>query len=116
MPARSPARCPGWTVAAAAGLWMTISSGADRVLYTSLTDAERAKVVETLEAGGIAYAIDSATGALSVSENDVYRAKMLVASNAGIAAPEADSSVRLSAPQRIVIPSGRAVKARASTE
>lgn len=75
-------------LAAAAGLWMAISSGPDRVLYSSLTDAERAKVVETLEAGGIAYAIDNNTGALSVSDNDVYRAKMLVASDAGIAAPE----------------------------
>lgn len=75
-------------VAAAATLWMAISSGADRVLYTSLTDAERAKVVETLESGGIAYAIDNSTGAIRVSENDVYRAKMLVASDAGIAAPE----------------------------
>jgi flagellar M-ring protein FliF len=75
-------------VAAAAGLWMAISSGPDRVLYTSLTDAERAKVVETLEAGGIGYSIDNSTGALSVAENDVYRAKMLVASDAGIAAPE----------------------------
>jgi flagellar M-ring protein FliF len=67
---------------------MAISSGPDRVLYTSLTDAERAKVVETLEAGGIGYAIDSGTGALSVAEGDLYRAKMLVASDAGIAAPE----------------------------
>ncbi len=75
-------------VGAAGMLWMAISSGPDRVLYTSLTDAERAKVVETLEGGGIDYAIDNSTGALSVSENDVYRAKMLVASNAGIAAPE----------------------------
>jgi flagellar M-ring protein FliF len=75
-------------VAAAAALWMTISAGPDRVLYTSLTDAERAKVVATLETGGIAYSIDNSTGALSVSENDVYRAKMLVASDAGIAAPE----------------------------
>jgi len=75
-------------LAAAGGLWLAISSGPDRVLYTSLTDAERAKVVETLEGGGIAYAIDNATGAVKVSENDVYRAKMLVASNAGIAAPE----------------------------
>lgn len=74
--------------AAAAGLWMAISSGPDRVLYSSLTDAERAKVVETLEAGGIGYSIDNGTGALSVAEDDVYRAKMLVASNAGIAAPE----------------------------
>jgi len=75
-------------VAVAAGLWMAISSGPDRVLYTSLSDADRAKVVETLEGGGIAYSIDNSTGALSVSENDVYKAKMLVASNAGIAAPE----------------------------
>ena len=75
-------------LAAAGALWMAISSGPDRVLYTSLTDAERAKVVETLEAGGIAYAIDNSTGALSVAEGDVYRAKMLVASDAGIAAPE----------------------------
>lgn len=75
-------------LAAAGALWMTLASGPDRVLYTSLTDAERAKVVETLEGGGIAYSIDNSTGALSVSENDVYRAKMLVASNAGIAAPE----------------------------
>lgn len=75
-------------LAAAGTLWMTLASGPDRVLYTSLTDAERAKVVETLEAGGIAYAIDNQTGALSVAEDDVYRAKMLVASDAGIAAPE----------------------------
>lgn len=75
-------------LAAAGALWMTLASGPDRVLYTSLTDAERAKVVETLEAGGIAYAIDNQTGALSVAEDDVYRAKMLVASDAGIAAPE----------------------------
>jgi len=75
-------------VAAAGALWMTLASGPDRVLYTSLTDADRAKVVEALEGGGIAYSIDSGTGALSVAEEDLYRAKMLVASNAGIAAPE----------------------------
>jgi flagellar M-ring protein FliF len=83
-----PALAGVGALAAAAALWMAISSGPDRVLYTSLTDAERAKVVETLEAGGIAYAIDTGTGALSVAESDLYRAKMLVASDAGIAAPE----------------------------
>lgn len=75
-------------VATAGALWLAISAGPDRVLYSSLTDAERAKVVETLEAGGIGYSIDNQTGALSVAEDDLYRAKMLVASNAGIAAPE----------------------------
>lgn len=83
-----PALAGVGALAAAAGLWLAISSGPDRVLYSSLTDAERAKVVETLEGGGIDYAIDNTTGALSVAEDDLYRAKMLVASNAGIAAPE----------------------------
>ena len=66
-----PALAGVGALAAAAAVWMAISSGPDRVLYTSLTDAERAKVVETLEAGGIAYAIDSGTGALSVAEGDL---------------------------------------------
>ncbi len=83
-----PALAALGALAAAGGLWMTLANGPDRLLYSSLTDAERAKVVETLEAGGIAYSIDNGTGALSVAENDVYRAKMLVASDAGIAAPE----------------------------
>jgi flagellar M-ring protein FliF len=83
-------------LAAAAALWVALASGPDRVLYTSLTDAERAKVVEALEAGGIDYKIDNQTGALSVAEEDFYRAKMLVASNAGIAAPE-DTSAMLDA-------------------
>ncbi|MFM7404131.1 MAG: hypothetical protein ACKO1N_08580, partial [Erythrobacter sp.] len=42
-------------MAAAGALWMTLASGPQRPLYTSLTDAERAKVVATLEAGGIGY-------------------------------------------------------------
>ncbi|MBI1402551.1 MAG: flagellar M-ring protein FliF [Porphyrobacter sp.] len=83
-------------VAAAGMLWTVLASGPDRVLYTSLSDAERAKVVATLEAGGIAYAIDNSTGAVSVAEDDVYRARMLVASDAGIAAPE-DASAMLDA-------------------
>jgi flagellar M-ring protein FliF len=88
-----PALAGVGALAAAGALWMTLASGPDRVLYTSLTDAERAKVVETLEAGGIGYAIDNQTGALSVAEDDLYRARMLVASDAGIAAPEGASAM-----------------------
>jgi flagellar M-ring protein FliF len=80
-------------IGAAALVWSTLANGPDRVLYTSLTDAERAKVVETLESGGIGYSIDNSTGALAVAENDLYRARMLVASNAGIAAPEGASEM-----------------------
>lgn len=88
-----PALAGVGALAAAGALWLALSSGPDRVLYTSLTDADRAKVVETLEASGIGYSIDNGTGALSVAEDDLYRAKMLVASNAGIAAPEGASEM-----------------------
>ncbi|WP_349513440.1 flagellar basal-body MS-ring/collar protein FliF [Erythrobacter sp. NFXS35] len=88
-----PALAGVGALAAAGLLWMTLASGPDRLLYSSLTDGERAKVVDTLEAGGIGYAIDNQTGALSVSENDLYRARMLVASDAGIAAPQGASEM-----------------------
>lgn len=80
-------------VAIIAALYMTIASGPQRILYSSLTDGERAAVVATLEAGGISYEINNGTGALSVAENDVYRARMLVASDAGLAAPEGASEM-----------------------
>ncbi len=76
-----------------AALYMTIAQGPQRILYSSLTDGERAKVVETLEQGGISYTIDTSSGALTVAESDVYRARMLVASDAGIAAPEGASEM-----------------------
>lgn len=88
-----PALAGVGALAAAGALWMTLSSGSDRLLYSNLTDIERAKVVETLDAGGIDYTIDNSTGALAVSENDLYRARMLVASDAGIAAPEGASEM-----------------------
>ena len=50
-----PALAGVGALAAAGMLWMTLASGPDRLLYSSLTDGERAKVVETLEAGGIGY-------------------------------------------------------------
>jgi len=88
-----PALAGMGALAAAGMLWMSISQGPDRLLYSGLSDGERAKVVEALDAGGISYDIDNSTGALSVSENDLYRARMLVASNAGIAAPEGASEM-----------------------
>ncbi|MEP3422229.1 MAG: flagellar basal-body MS-ring/collar protein FliF [Erythrobacter sp.] len=76
-----------------AALYLTIAQGPQRILYSSLTDGERGKVVAALEQGGIGYTINPNTGALTVSEGDVYRARMLVASDAGIAAPEGASEM-----------------------
>ena len=73
-----------------AGLtWQLLGPEPQRVLYTQLDDAERASVVAALEKGGIHYKIDTDTGALTVDEPDVYKARMLVAQNGALALPEA---------------------------
>ncbi len=82
----------------AALLWATLAPGPQRVLYSSLDDASRASVVATLDQAGIDYQINNNTGALSVSENDLYRARMLVAANGSIAAPETGSEMLDSLP------------------
>ncbi|GAA3790246.1 flagellar basal-body MS-ring/collar protein FliF [Qipengyuania pelagi] len=68
--------------------WAALSPAPQRTLYSSLDDADRASVVETLDTAGIAYTIDNNSGALSVGEDDLYRARMLVASDGSLAAPE----------------------------
>lgn len=74
-------------------LYLMIAAGPQRTLYAGLSDGERAKVVEALERSNISYTIDNGTGALTVAEDDVYRARMLVASDAGLAAPEGASEM-----------------------
>lgn len=85
-------------VAAVAAVYLAISTPPQRILYSSLTDAERASVVQTLEAGDIGYNIDTSSGILTVSESDIYRARMLVASDAGLAAPQGASEMLDSIP------------------
>ena len=69
--------------------WATLAPQPQRTLYSELDDGERAKVASSLEKAGIAYKIDNQTGALSVGEDDLYKAKMLVASDGALAAPDA---------------------------
>ena len=69
-----------------------------RVLYSALADADRASVVAALDAGGIGYTIDNATGGLTVGEDDLYRARMLVASDGALAAPESGTELLDSLP------------------
>lgn len=81
------------TLTAVGALYLALADGPSRVLYSSLTDSERAGVVAALEAGGISYDIDPATGALSVAEDDLYRARMLVASDGALASPDSTSEM-----------------------
>lgn len=72
----------------AALLWLALSEPSQRVLYGTLSDAERAEVAASLDTAGIGYTIDNNTGALSVAEDDLYKARMLVASDGALAAPD----------------------------
>ncbi|UVI39497.1 flagellar basal-body MS-ring/collar protein FliF [Qipengyuania spongiae] len=73
--------------------WAVLSPAPQRVLYSSLDDAERASVVATLDQAGIDYTIDNNSGALTVGEDDVYRARMLVASDGSLGAPESGTDL-----------------------
>jgi flagellar M-ring protein FliF len=63
----------------AAMLWMIFSAAPSRTLFASLPDEEKAAAVEALNGGGIANSLDNSTGAITVSEDDYHRARMLVA-------------------------------------
>lgn len=78
---------------AAALAWAVVSAPPQRQLYAQLGDAERASVVTALDGAGIAYNIDSATGALSVAEDQLYRARMVVAADGALAVPDTAASL-----------------------
>ncbi len=73
-------------------VWSLVSAAPQRTLYTELSDSERAGVVAALEKAAIGYTIDNATGALTVAEDDLYRARMLVAADGALATPEAGAA------------------------
>ncbi len=73
--------------------WATLAPAPQRVLYSELGDSERAAVVSTLDTAGIGYAIDNQTGVLSVGEDDLYRARMLVAQDGGVTAASGDAAL-----------------------
>ncbi|MDO6416521.1 flagellar basal-body MS-ring/collar protein FliF [Sphingomonas sp. BIUV-7] len=79
-------------LAIAFAAWMTFATGPQQSLFSGLGDADKAAVADQLTSAGIKYSIDRSTGAVTVSEGDYYRAKMLLA-QAGLpkSAPDGDS-------------------------
>jgi flagellar M-ring protein FliF len=93
---------PWFLGAAALGVtalaWSALAPDPQRALYTQLSDSERASVVQALDTAGIGYAIDNASGTLSVDEADFYRARMLVASDGALASPQGGAELLDSLP------------------
>lgn len=69
-------------------LWLAMAPAPQRILYSDLSDSERSQVVAALDKAGLAYTIDNATGAVTVGENDLYKARMVAASDGALATPE----------------------------
>jgi len=83
---------PWFAGAAAIGLvaltYSVLSPAPQRTLYGQLDDGQRAEIVTALEKASIPYRIDNGTGALTVNEEDLYRARMIVASDGALSTPE----------------------------
>lgn len=65
-------------IAAAALAWSTFSTPPQKTLFSQLTDSDKAAVSQALGQAGIRSRIDDA-GALSVADDDFYKARMLLA-------------------------------------
>jgi flagellar M-ring protein FliF len=78
--------------------WGMLSPAPQRVLYSQLSDGERAGVVDALDKASIAYRIDNGSGTLTVNEDDLYRARMVVASDGALATPQTGSEMLDSLP------------------
>lgn len=78
--------------------WSLLAPAPQRTLYSQLSDTERSSVVGALDKAAIAYSIDAGTGALTVGEDDFYRARMLVAADGAVAAPESGAQMLDSLP------------------
>ncbi|MGB7655705.1 MAG: flagellar basal-body MS-ring/collar protein FliF [Novosphingobium sp.] len=73
--------------------WQLLSPAPQRILYSDLDDHSRAGVASSLDKAGITYAIDNSTGTLTVAEDDLYKARMLVAQDGSLAAPDPTASL-----------------------
>ncbi len=76
----------------AGAAWYSFQSPAQRAVFAGLADTDKAAVAEALQSAGIAHAIDRATGAVTVGDNDFHKARMLLAAQ-GLpkAAPSGDA-------------------------
>ena len=81
------------SLGAVALAWAMLAPAPQRVLYSELADAEKARVVGALDKAAIAYQLDDAGGMLTVDADDLYRARMLVASDGALATTDSGTDM-----------------------
>lgn len=78
-----------------AGLgWWALQTPTQMPLFQGLTDADKSAVADALKTSGIPYTLDSGTGSIQVSEDEVHKARMVLAGQ-GLpkAAPAGDALI-----------------------
>lgn len=60
-------------------VWLTLREAPRSTLYPGMAEAEKARVIESLTAGGIDARIDRATGEITVASADYHRARLSLA-------------------------------------
>lgn len=80
-------------IVALAGLaWLALREPPQRDLFRGLPDADQAAVADVLTKSSIAYGFDRTSGAITVSEDDYFKAKMkLAAEGLPRSAPDGDT-------------------------
>jgi flagellar M-ring protein FliF len=81
-------------MALAGAAWLALREPPQRDLFRGLPDADQAAVAEVLTKSGIAYDFDKSSGAITVSEDDYFNAKMKLAGE-GLpkSAPDGDTLI-----------------------
>ncbi|MCF8707448.1 flagellar basal-body MS-ring/collar protein FliF [Rhizorhapis sp. SPR117] len=81
-------------VGLAALAWLSLREPPQRDLFRGLPDSDKAAVAQVLDSSGITYDLNDATGALTVSEDDYHKAKiMLAAQGLPKSAPDGNSMI-----------------------
>lgn len=66
-------------IALAGAAYFALQSPAEAPLYAGLGEADKAAISEALQASGIAYSIDPATGTLNVAQDKIHEARIALA-------------------------------------
>ncbi|HKY79946.1 MAG TPA: flagellar basal-body MS-ring/collar protein FliF [Sphingobium sp.] len=80
-------------VATAGAAWLALREPPQRDLFRGLPDADKSAVAQVLDQNGLAYEFDN-SGAMTVAENDYFKAKMMLAAQ-GLpkSAPDGNSMI-----------------------
>jgi flagellar M-ring protein FliF len=80
------------TLGLAAMAWSLLSAPAQAPLYQGLAESDKASVADALSTSGIAYEMDASSGSITVAEDEVHKARMILAGQ-GLpkAAPSGDA-------------------------